>query len=139
MVSGSNLLADRLGSCTKGFMPLPRLDFQCGYGLVAMTFASHAKGREFDPHYPYMRLRSFPNAHCEGDFGLHAECEVFAPSRNWGSSPSNRIGCPLQANTEYNCMANAKPRADHIWQHVKVSRSSKSKIHTMHLTLWPSG
>ena len=25
---------------------------QCGYGLVAMTFASHAKGREFDPHYP---------------------------------------------------------------------------------------
>ena len=24
-----------------------------GYGLVAMTFASHAKGREFNPHYPY--------------------------------------------------------------------------------------
>ena len=24
-----------------------------GYGLVAMTFASHVKGREFDPHYPY--------------------------------------------------------------------------------------
>ena len=27
-----------------------------GYGLVAMTFASHAKGREFDPHYPYTFL-----------------------------------------------------------------------------------
>ena len=25
-----------------------------GYGLVAMTFTSHAKGREFDPHYPYV-------------------------------------------------------------------------------------
>ena len=25
-----------------------------GYGLVAMTFASHVKGREFDPHYPYV-------------------------------------------------------------------------------------
>ena len=24
------------------------------YGLVAMTFASHAKGREFDPHYLYV-------------------------------------------------------------------------------------
>ena len=24
-----------------------------GYGLVALTFASHAKGREFNPHYPY--------------------------------------------------------------------------------------
>ena len=24
-----------------------------GYGLVAMTFDPHAKGREFDPHYPY--------------------------------------------------------------------------------------
>ena len=30
-----------------------------GYGLVAMTFASHAKGREFDPHYPYVTLQSF--------------------------------------------------------------------------------
>ena len=29
-------------------------DFSSGYGLVAMTFASHAKGREFDPHYPYV-------------------------------------------------------------------------------------
>ena len=29
--------------------------FSSGYGLVAMTFASHAKGREFDPHYPYVR------------------------------------------------------------------------------------
>ena len=28
-------------------------NFPSGYGLVAMTFASHAKGREFDPHYPY--------------------------------------------------------------------------------------
>ena len=27
-----------------------------GYGLVAMTFASHAKGREFDPHYPYVNM-----------------------------------------------------------------------------------
>ena len=31
-------------------LPPPRR----GYGLVAMTFASHAKGREFDPHYPYI-------------------------------------------------------------------------------------
>ena len=29
---------------------------QSGYGLVAMTFASHAKGREFDPHYPYISI-----------------------------------------------------------------------------------
>ena len=29
---------------------------QSGYGLVAMTFAPHAKGREFDPHYPYFFL-----------------------------------------------------------------------------------
>ena len=30
-----------------------------GYGLVAMTFASHAKGREFDPHYPYISSALF--------------------------------------------------------------------------------
>ena len=30
-----------------------------GYGLVAMTFASHAKGREFDPHYPYVSFGTY--------------------------------------------------------------------------------
>ena len=31
-----------------------------GYGLVAMMFASHAKGREFDPHYPYVHMLRVP-------------------------------------------------------------------------------
>ena len=37
----------------QGCMSMFRTTRIRGYGLVAMTFASHAKGREFDPHYPY--------------------------------------------------------------------------------------
>ena len=50
--------------CEGGLSPPRRCTTQtpqvldCGYGLVAMTFASHAKGREFDPHYPYANKAS---------------------------------------------------------------------------------
>ena len=48
------------------------LPIASGYGLVAMTFASHAKGREFDPHYPY----GWPAA-CK----VQAICFSYAPLR----------------------------------------------------------
>ena len=47
-----------------------------GYGLVAMTFASHAKGREFDPHYPYF----FPT-------DMTGEWMFPAQPRVWGILP----------------------------------------------------
>ena len=39
-----------------------------GYGLVAMTFASHVKGREFDPHYPYLLPANMKYAQGDGRF-----------------------------------------------------------------------
>ena len=58
---------------------------QSGYGLVAMTFASHARGREFDPHYPYFdSLALCLDSSLKGPLELQTLCAA----RPWARNPA---------------------------------------------------